>query len=345
MALPANAGSIDTFTVTNLASDQGGNGAIADPNLVNVWGMSDGPAPNGTPLWVSDNGTAKSTLYRGDVGGSPFSIVPLVVGIPGQFPTGQVFNGGGGFNVMQGGKQFSSVFMFAGQTGQITGWNPNLSPITEAVTAVATPGAVYNGLAMATATAGPEIFAANFSQRRIDVFDTNFQPVKVKGAFQDVFIPQDFAPYNVAALNGQIFVTYAKQDQDRVNAQPGVGRGFIDVFTPDGKFVKRLVTVIGLNAPWGLTIAPTGFGDHTGDLLVANHGSGLISTYDANNGQFKGFLLDQNKKVIQIDGLFGLLNGNGVAGDTTSVLFSAGPGMGQHGLIGRLALNTSSMSM
>ena len=143
----------------------------------------------------------------------------------------------------------------------------------------------------------------------------------------------------MAALDGNIYVTYAKQDAMKAHDDPGLGRGFIDVFTPDGAFVRRLVSVIGLDSPWGLTIAPTGFGTFTGDLLVANHGSGVISAYDATNGQFKGFLLDAKDHVIFVKGLWGLLPGNGVAGDTTSVLFTAGPDHGRHGILGRLALN------
>jgi uncharacterized protein (TIGR03118 family) len=345
MALPAQAVNIhiDTFTRTDLASDQMGKAQITDPNLMNVWGMSDGASP----LWVSNNGKDNSTLYSGDVGGSPFSIVPLVVSIPGGKPTGQVFNGGGGFNVKNpaNNAMLSSVFIFVGQTGQITGWNPGLSPITSAVNGWTTPGADYTGTTIVSATAGRELLAANFSAGTVDVFDSNFMPVQVQGAFVDKFIPKDFAPFNVAALNGQVYVTYAKQKKGSLDDDPGIGHGFIDVFTNDGKFVKRLVTVLGLNSPWGLTIAPTGFGDHTGDLLVANHGSGLIGAYDAMNGRFKGFLLDQDKKFIVINGLFGLLNGNGVAGDPSSVLFSAGPDKGQHGLVGRLALNQASTSM
>ncbi len=339
VALPTGAGAAaahSTYTRTDLVSDVAGvgNAAVQDPNLVNPWGMSDGP----TPIWVSNNGKDNSTLYSGAVAGSPVNIVPLVVAIPGGKPTGQVFNGGGGFNVTQGMNMFSSVFIFAGQTGQITGWNPGLSPNTSAVNAVTTPGAVYTGLALATATAGREIYAANFKAGTIDVFDSTFTPVNTSGAFVDKKIPKAFAPYNVAALNGQIFVSYALRNAAKTDALHVPEVGFIDVFTPDGVFVKRLVTALGLNAASGMVIAPTGFGDHTGDLLVANAGSGLVSTYDAMSGRFKGFLLDAKDHLIIIPGLKGLLLGNGVFGDTSAVIFSAGPNYGKHGILGSLAL-------
>jgi hypothetical protein len=295
---------VDKFDRTDLVTDDGRDGTVADPNLIDPIGMSDGASP----LWVSNEGADNSTLYSGAVAGSPITVVPLVVAIPGGKPTGQVFNGGGAFNVTQNGVPFSSVFIFAGRTGQITGWNPGLTPRTSAVTAWTTPGAVYTGLTIATATAGRQIYAADFHGRKVDVFDSNFQPVNTPGAFQDRFIPKNFAPFNV--------------------------------FTPDGVFVKRLVTAVGLNSPWGLQIAPTGFGDKTGDLLVANHGSGLVSTYDADNGKFKGFLLDnaKGKVFIEIKGLWGLLVGNGVAGDPSAILFTAGPDKGTHGTLGELTL-------
>ena len=150
LALPSSVEAaipIDTFSRIDLVSDVAGVGSatVHDPNLVNPEGMSDGASP----LWVSNNGTDNSTLYSGDVAGSPVDVLPLVVAVPGGKPTGQVFNGGGGFTVKQGMSSLSSVFIFAGETGQITGWNPGLSPITSAVTAVTTPGANYTGLALA----------------------------------------------------------------------------------------------------------------------------------------------------------------------------------------------------
>jgi uncharacterized protein (TIGR03118 family) len=326
----------DSYMRTDLVSDAMGVGSatVHDPNLVNPWGMSDGP----TPLWVSNNGMDNTTLYTGDVAGSPASIVPLVVAIPGGKPTGQVFNGGGGFNVTQGMNSFSSVFMFAGETGQITGWNPNESPNTTAITAATTPGAVYTGLALATATAGRELFAANFKAGTIDVFDSTFTPVHTMGAFVDAHIPRGFSPYTVAALNGMIYVTYARHDPTHMMAVPAANRGYVDVFTPDGALVHRLVNRMGLDAPSGLAIAPTGFGSHTGDLLVANWGSGMVSTYDATTGAFHGFLTDGGHANIVIDGLRGLLVGNGTAGDTSSVLFTAGPMGGAHGILGALSV-------
>jgi uncharacterized protein (TIGR03118 family) len=204
---------------------------------------------------------------------------------------------------------------------------------------VTTPGAVYTGLALATATAGPQLYATNFSARTIDVFDSNFAPVHTMGAFVDKHIPKGYSPYTVAALNGMVYVTYARHDPTGMMAVPAANRGYVDVFTPDGALVRRLVNRMGLDAPSGLAIAPSGFGSHTGDLLVANWGSGMISTYNATSGAFHGYLTDSAHANIVIGGLRGLLVGNGVAGDTSAVLFTAGPGGGAHGLLGSIAVS------
>jgi uncharacterized protein (TIGR03118 family) len=342
LAVPSGAGAASThstYTRTDLVSDAAGVGTatVQDPNLVNPWGMSDGPPGGGTPLWVSNEGSDNTTLYSGDVSGSPFSIVPLVVAIPGGKPTGQVFNGGGGFNVTQGMNSLSSVFIFASETGEITGWNPTESPNTTAIMATSTPGAMYTGLALATATAGRELYATNFKAGTIDVFDSTFTPVHTMGAFVDRHLPGAYSPYTVAALNGMIYVAYARRDRTHTMAVPKPDRGYIDVFTTDGAFVRRLVNRNGLDDPSGLTIAPTGFGSHTGDLLVSNWGSGMISAYNATTGTSHGFLLDSATGMpLMIDGLRGLIPGNGVAGDDAHVLFSAGPGAGAHGIVGDL---------
>jgi len=322
------------YVQTDLVSDVPGRAQTVDPNLVNPWGMSAAPT---SPLWVADNGTNVSTLYQGAVPGTPISTVPLVVAIPGGAPTGTVFNPSPGFVVSDGTTSAPARFLFASEGGQITAWSPMVPPITQARLAVTTPDAVYKGLALATTSAGATLlYAANFHAGTIDVFDSAFMPVSNPDAFVDPKLPKGFAPFNVQEIQGRIYVTYAKQNADRTADVPGAGNGFVSVFTPEGKFIRRLVSRFPLNSPWGITIAPDGFGKFSGALLVGNFGDGRIHAFDAGNGRFLGTLRDQNHKRITIDGLWGLRFGNGVYGTPTTLFFTAGPDGETHGLLGTL---------
>lgn len=326
----------NAYRQVNLVSDQPGVAQVTDPNLVNPWGMSASPT---SPLWVSDNGTDVTTLYAGGVHGMPFGIVPLVVSIPGGAPTGQVFNGSDGFVVHSGSDSGPALFLFASEAGLITGWNPNVpgpAPSTEAQVAVTTPGAVYKGLALASTRHGDRLYAANFSAGTIDVFDSNFMPVHRHGAFVDHRIPDGYAPFNVQELDGRLYVTYAKQDADKVDDVPGLGHGFVDVFSPNGRLLQRLIRRGPLDSPWGLAIAPRDFGRFSKDLLVGNFGNGKIHAFDRRSGELMGTLRDKHHEAIVIDGLWGLRFGNGTAGSHHTLLFTAGPDEEQHGLLGAI---------
>ena len=264
-----------TFRQNNLVSDQPGHAAMTDPNLVNAWGMSHGPS---TPLWVSDNGADVSTIYSGGTSTQPISISPLVVSTPGGAPTGQVYNDTSGFIVPGTGKP--ALFIFAGENGDLSAWNPSASPITSAVSVGHTAGAVYKGLALVHSPFGPLLLATNFHDNRIDVFDGSFTRLDVPRLFRDPQIPSGFAPFNVAEMGSRVLVTYAKQDADRHDDVAGHGNGFIDVYTNYGVLLHRLVSHGDLNSPWGLAIAPPSFGPIAGKLLVGNFGDGMIHVYD-----------------------------------------------------------------
>jgi uncharacterized protein (TIGR03118 family) len=316
------------FTQRNLVSDIPGVARITDPNLVNPWGLSAGPA---TPLWVSDNGTDVSTLYSGAVRGSIPAIVPLVVGIPGGAPTGTVFNPTSGFAV--GGAP--ARFIFDSEAGQITAWNQGLG--TEAKPVAGSPHAIYKGLALAVTPKGAWLYAADFHNGRIDVFDDHFGAVHLKpGAFTDHALPPGFAPFNVQELGGSIYVAFAKQDADAEDEVAGPGLGYVDVFDPQGHLLKRLVSGGALNAPWGLAIAPAGFGGLDGALLVGNFGDGAIDAYDAQTGASRGALMNEDGNPIRIDGLWALRFGNGVFGTPRSLVFTAGIADEAHGLLGTI---------
>ena len=327
----AGAAGIGTFRQENLVSDQPGVATLTDPNLVNAWGMSRGP---NTPVWVSDNGADVTTLYRGDIPGTPVTQVPLVVSIPGGAPTGQVFNDTTAFTVPGTGKP--ALFIFAGEDGDLSAWNQLVAPLTSAVAVGHTEGAVYKGLALVHSQAGPRLLAANFHDNRIDVFDGQFTMLPGTGMFRDPSLPAGYAPFNVAEIGGQVFVTYALQDAAAEDDVAGPAHGFVDVYTDDGAFVRRFASHSVLNSPWGMTIAPPTFGQFAGDLLIGNFGDGRIHAFDPRSGEVLGTLRGTNGRPLAIDGLWALLVGDAVAGGPDAVWFSAGPDDEQHGLLGIL---------
>jgi len=338
-AAPASAGQShrNEFRRHNLVSDLAGKADLTDASLVNPWGLAQGPT---TPVWVADNGTNVATLYRGDNIVAPVTKVGLTVGIPGDGPTGQVFNPTSGFVVDDhAGHSGPALFIFDSESGDITGWNPAVPPpvpSTSAQPAAHVAGAIYKGLALASVGSSPYLYAANFHAGTIDVFDATFHLVHLDGSFRDPHLPHGYAPFNVAFLDGRLYVSYAVQDADAEDEVAGLGRGIVDVFDTSGHFQRRLVNHGLLNAPWGMAIAPAGFGPFAGDLLVGNFGNGRIHAYDAKTGHLRGTLRDGTLHAIAIDGLWGLMFGNGTTAAPTTLLFSAGIDDEQHGLFGAI---------
>jgi uncharacterized protein (TIGR03118 family) len=326
----------------NLVSDVDGMADLTDASLVNPWGLAQGPV---TPAWVADNGTNVATLYRGDGVVGPLQKVPLTVNVPGDGVTGQVFNSTPGFVVNDGhGHSGPALFIFDSESGDITGWNPAVPPATppavastQAQNGVHVAGAIYKGLALATVGSDSFLYAANFHAGTVDVFDSTFTQVKLDGTFKDPHLPKHYAPFGIALINGNLYVSYAVQDAAAEDEVDGFGRGIVDVFDTSGHFVHRLISFGHLDAPWGMTIAPDDFGKFSGDLLVGNFGNGRIHAYDAQTGRFKGTVKDDNQKPIVIDGLWGLMVGNGVSAAQNAILFSAGIDHEQHGLYGTVA--------
>ena len=328
-AVPAQ--QLQHYTQTNLVSD-----STTDANLVNGWGMSRG---TGTPWWISDNGTGKATLYSGTG-----SIVPLVVTIPTGdpsknptgTPTGQVFNGTADFQLNNG---QPAKFIFATEDGTISGWNGGAT----AEIHVNTKGASsFKGLAMATISDSKGgaianfLYAADFRKGRIRVYDKYFHPISLgEEAFRDDRVRHGFAPFNIQNIGGNLYVAYAKQDAEKHDEVAGPGLGYVDVFTPWGHLINRLEHGWWLNAPWGLTQAPSDFGIYSHDILVGQFGAGTISAFDPVSGQFKGQLNDASNKPIKIEGLWGINFGSGgTSGPATSLFFAAGPDDESHGLFG-----------
>jgi uncharacterized protein (TIGR03118 family) len=286
---------------------------------------------------VADNGTSTSTLYDGR--GMPQSLVVTVSpGVAGSAnPTGIVFNASASFAVTQGGVSAPSVFIFAGEAGTVSGWSPTVNA-THAVTVVdgAAQGKVHKGLATATQGGAARVYAADFHNRVVDVFDENFVPVVRAGAFADANLPAGYTPFGIQAIGNQIFVSFAKQDARAHDEVDGTGLGAADVFNTSGNLQARLIAPGGrLNAPWGIEMAPADFGPLSNALLVGNFGDGRINAFNPTTGASLGPLARADGSAIVIDGLWGLAFGNGLNARPTSTLFyAAGPTSGSNGVYG-----------
>lgn len=315
----------NTYSQTNLVSDVSGLAATTDPHLVNPWGLTTSAV---SPFWVSDQAAGVSTLYDGTG-----AIVPLVVSIPGSStppsgPTGIVFNGTGQFI---GPGANPDIFIWATLNGTIAGWNGGNSATTE----VPSSGAVFTGLAEANNGTANFLYATDFKNDTIDVFDTSFTKVSLAGNFTDPSLPAGYAPYNIQAVGGNLYVEYAPASSSR--AVPGLGNGIVDVFTTNGVFVQRLVTGGNLDDPWGITLAPAGFGSFGGDLLIGNFGNGEINAFDPGTGAFLGTLDNSSGNPIVNSGLWGLKFGNGGSGGNPDTLyFNAGINNQTAGLFGSI---------
>ncbi len=310
------------YDQTNLVSNIPGLAKFTDPGMINPWGMSSSAT---SPIWVSDNGSDLSTLYNG--AGAKQGLVVSFAAQSGS-PTGQVFNSGSDFK--------ANRFIFAGEDGTISGWRGALG--TNAETDAIVSGAVYKGLAMGTSGALNYLYAANFHDGRIDVFDGNYNPTLFATPFTDPTLPSGYAPFNIQNIGGKLYVTYALQDAAKHDDVGGAGHGFVDVFNTDGSFVQRLVSQGSLDSPWGLALAPGDFGDFSNDLLVGNFGDGTINAYDPLTGASQGQMLDGKGNALHIDGLWGLMFGNGGNGGAKNEMyFTAGINGEQDGLFGKLS--------
>ena len=330
----------------NILSDIPGLADHTDANVVNAWGLDSGPT---SPWWIADNGTGKSTLYNVAADAIPATFtVPGAGGAQGN-PTGLIFNGGSGFVVDNGAGSSAAPFIFSSEDGTISAFRGN--PI---VTVVPNPnalahGAIYKGLAIDSRTEGQHLYATDFHNGKVDVFDTSFNLVTLSGNFTDPNLPAGFAPFGIQTIGDTLYVTYALQDADAEDDVAGPGNGFVDAYDLNGNLIQRVVSAGELNSPWGLALAPEGFGRFSGDLLVGNFGDGRIHAFDpttlTSDGEFEavGLLHSAAGKPIQIEGLWALQFGHGTTavganGLTTTLFFTAGPSDEDHGLFGSIVL-------
>jgi uncharacterized protein (TIGR03118 family) len=231
-----------------------------------------------------------------------------------------------------------ALFLFATEEGKLLGWNMSLGTTAQVVADKTGEGAVFKGLAIA----GDRLYATDFHNGKVDVFDGSFGDVNTPGAFVDPSIPAGYAPFGIQNIDGNIFVTYAKQDADAHDDVAGQGHGFVDEYNADGALIGRVATHGQLNSPWGLALAPASFGRFGGDLLVGNFGDGQITAFERqSNGMFepRGQLRSATGGILTIDGLWALQFGKGALannGPTDTLFFTAGPDDESHGLFGTI---------
>lgn len=339
----------------------------ADPVLRNAWGIAFGP---GTPFWISDNATGCATLYNG-IG----TKIPLQVKIPlpgntipaadctaansapppnpaPAAPTGMVFNPTQGFIIPADGAP--ALFIFAAEDGTISAWNPGTG--TSAAVVVdrsknPSPalGAVYKGLATGASydtncfqpsaahpTTGICLFATNFRAGAVEVFDSNFALVSMPdGAFGDPGLPAGYAPFGIANIDGNLFVTYALQNAEKHDDVSGPGHGFVDVFNTSGQLLTRFASRGALNSPWGIARATFGFAGLGSDILIGNFGDGRINVFRP-HGAFLGPLPNPSGQPLTIDGLWSLTFGGANRAEPDALYFTAGPNGEKNGAFGMI---------
>ncbi|MFI1728926.1 TIGR03118 family protein [Streptomyces acidicola] len=344
------------FVERDLVSDIPGRAETTDPNLVNPWGLV--RKTNGAIL-VSNNGSDTATAYSGALDNQPVNNTGLVVPFPsGAAPDGVVRNDTDNFRFSVAGKSGPARFIFSSESGSLFAFNPNVSPNAIQVAFEPSDGtnAVFKGLTLVPGEkkgkehdkkdhdkdkdkdkkSKPRILVANFRDARVDSFNTKFKLLPPDHRFQDPSLPAGFAPFDIKKIGDKVFVTYALQDDAKHDDVAGPGNGFINVFSTEGKLLKRFASRGVLNSPWGLEVAPKGFGQFAGDLLVGNFGDGRIHAFDLKTGRFEGTLKSPAGNPIVIPGLWGLQRGTDQSGGRHTVWFAAGIDGENHGLLGTL---------
>ena len=354
-AAPVGSGFADSALVSDKAGVVATTTTI-DASLSNPWGVAIAP---GLPFWIADNNSNVSTLYSGtgaiqtdaitgmnDVG---IAIPASAAGVPAN-PTGQIYNGGGGFLIPTSAGQESALFIFDGEGGTIAAWanGSGAAAVTAYDDGVANGAnhAVYKGLAVGTVNGATFLYATDLHNNKVDVFDTQFtKPAAMQGKFVDPTMPSGFVPFGIMALNDQLYVSYTKQDAAKHDETTGAGLGYVDVFDFSGNFVNRFASAGALNAPWGMAIAPAGFGSLAGDLLIGNFGDGKVNVFAPNGTALAtsmGPLTVSNGGTITIPGLWSLVFGNGDSDKPLTTLFyTAGFADQTDGVFGSIAVTTA----
>jgi uncharacterized protein (TIGR03118 family) len=328
----------ETFTDTPLVTDNKEvvpTSTLIDANLQNPWGVAVGP---GLPFWIADNNSNVATLYSGTgmiensgVTGSATVGVAIPASAAGvqANPTGQVYNGHGGFLTPTPNGPETALFIYDGEGGTIATWAQDSGATATTVyddgIANGTDHAVYKGLALASVNGAEFLYATDLHNNKIDVFDTNFtKPAAMQGKFVDPTMPSGFVPFGISVVGGQLYVTYAMQDAAKHDEMTGAGRGYVDIFDFSGNFVSRFASAGVLNAPWGIAVAPAGFGTLQGFVLIGNFGDGTINVFTTNGSALAtsvGPLKGANGQALSFPGLWSVVFGNGDADKPATTLF------------------------
>jgi uncharacterized protein (TIGR03118 family) len=327
---------VSTVLVIDMVPDGGADGGTdasvdgsmptIDPNLVNPWGLAFNPAG---PIWVSNKGTGTATVYnsQGVAQALIVTIPPPAGGTGPAAPTGLVFNVTSAF--------MGDKFIFSSEDGTIAGWQTGTDAMTRAENA--TTHSVYKGIAIGLRNNVARLYATDFHNGKVDVYDMSYNKITTTGGFVDPNIPTGFAPFGIHAEGAAIFVTYAKQDAAAHDDVKGAGNGYVDAFDFDGVLTKRLVSQGALNSPWAMALAPSDFGNLSHDLIIGNFGDGKVNAYDPSTGAFQATAITSGNVPLVIPGLWSLVFGNDTAGAAHNQLFfTAGPNAEMDGVFGRL---------
>ncbi|MGA3032205.1 MAG: TIGR03118 family protein [Terracidiphilus sp.] len=320
------------YVQTNIISDGAVSAAETDPTLINPWGVSIGPQ-----FWIDSPGSGFSLVdYASGVKDFAVEVPPANSTSPHGTPAGTVYNANSSLFPISGGY---AQFLFGTLDGTIAAWNPSTP---EAVTVIdnSAQGAVYTDIAVDTTASGSFLLAANFATGKVDVFNSSFASANLTGGFSDPAIPSGFSPFGIHAIGDKIFVTYAQRNaQGRENV--GAGLGYVDAFDTEGNLLESAISQGNLNAPWGMALAPSGFGSLSGDLLVGNFGDGVINAYDPNTFAFIGQVQDASGNPIANSGLWEIIFGSSGVGDPNTLYFAAGINGEKDGLFGSIAVASS----
>ena len=352
-----------TFTDSALVANREmgyATSTVIDANLQNPWGIAVGP---GLPFWIADNNANIATLYSGTgeietqeiTGSADVGVaIPASAAAVQANPTGQVYNGSNAFDVPTSKGQEPAMFIYDGEGGTIAGWaiDSGSTAVTAYDDGVANGAnhAVYKGLAIGTVDGANYLYATDLHNNKVDVFDTNFaKPAAMQGKFVDPGIPSGFVPFGIAAVGDQLYVTFTKQDAAKHDEVTGAGLGYVDIFDMSGNFVSRFASQGVLNAPWGIAVAPAGFGPMEGEVLVGNFGDGKINAFTPNGAELAtsaGPLVDVNGQPFAFPGLWSLAFGNGDSDKPLTTLFyTAGFADQTDGIFGSITMSTTMTSM
>ena len=337
LLLPAGAlAQSGSYTQTNIVSDGSVPAQKTDPTLINPWGVSIGPA-----FWIDTAGTGFS-LVDDASGNKQFSVTipPAVASEKNGSPAGTVFNTDTtAFNIPGSG---SAKFLFGNLDGSIAAWNQSTpQPVT--VINNSSAKAVYTDIAVVKNSTGTFLLAANFAGKTVAVWDSNFKHATLAGTFSDPNLPAGYAPFGIHTINGRVYVTYAQVNPMGFE-NVGAGLGVVDQFDENGNLLVEAIVGGNLNAPWGMALAPAGFGTFGGDLLVGNFGDGVINAYDPVSFALKGQITDATGAPIANSGLWEIVFGAGsttsgtpaTAGDPNTLYFAAGINNEKGGLFGAI---------